>query len=283
MSSETIAFIGGGNMSRAIIRGLVESGFAASSILIAEPSEQQRELLRQAFPGAVVESDNKRVAGQAGAVVLAVKPQVLADVCRELAATVQASKPLIVSIAAGIRSGDIDDWLGGGLAVVRVMPNQPALLGKGVSGLHANPRCSPEDRNRARRILAAVGEVLDFDRESDIDAVTAVSGSGPAYFFLLIDMLAEAAEDFGLSVDSAGKLAVETARGAAALAAAADEPMDELIARVRSPGGTTAAALDSLESDGVRDIFARALTAARDRAVTLADTARKNQDKNTSR
>lgn len=278
MPAETIAFIGGGNMSRAIMRGLVDGGLAASSMFVAEPSGQQRERLRQEFPDAVVEADNRRIAGLAGAVLLAVKPQVLPEVCRELAPTVQASRPLIVSIAAGVRSSDIDDWLGGGLAIVRAMPNQPALLGKGVSGLYANHRASPEDLARARRILAAVGEVLDFDRESDIDAVTAISGSGPAYFYLLIDALVEAAERFGLDSDSAGRLAVATAEGAAALAAAADEPMDELIARVRSPGGTTAAALDSLESDGVRDIFARALTAARDRAVTLADIARKNQD-----
>ena len=279
MSAETIAFIGGGNMSRAIMRGLVDSGLATSSMFVAEPSGEQRERLHQEFPNAVVEADNRRIAGRAGTLLLAVKPQVLPAVCRELAATVQASKPLIVSIAAGVRSGDIDDWLGGGLAVVRVMPNQPALLGKGVSGLYANRRSGPGDRARARRILSAVGEVIDFDRESDIDAVTAISGSGPAYFFLLIDMLVDAAERFGLDSDSAGKLAAATAEGAAALAAAADEPMDELIARVRSPGGTTAAALDSLESDGVRDIFARALTAARDRAVTLADIARKNQDR----
>ena len=280
MPSETISFIGGGNMSLAIMRGLVDGGFAASSILVAEPSEQQRERLHRAFPDTVVEADNTRVAGRADTLLLAVKPQVLPEVCRELAATVQASKPLIVTIAAGVRSTDIDAWLGGGLAVVRVMPNQPALLGKGVSGLYANPRTSPGDRARARRILEAVGAVLDFDREADIDAVTAVSGSGPAYFFLLIDMLIEAAERFGLDGDSAARLAVATASGAAALAAAADEPMDKLIARVRSPGGTTAAALDSLESDGVRDIFARALTAARDRAVTLADIARENRDNN---
>jgi pyrroline-5-carboxylate reductase len=210
--------------------------------------------------------------------VLAVKPQVLPTVCRELASTVKESKPLIISIAAGVRSDDIDAWLGGGQSIVRVMPNQPALLRLGVSGLFANEQVSERERARATEIVAAIGHVVQVDNESDIDTVTAVSGSGPAYFFLLIELLRKAAVEFGLNQHAAKTLAIETATGAAALAAHSDESMDELIARVRSPGGTTAAALDSLEADQVRDIFARAIAAARNRAATLANDAHQRQD-----
>ena len=260
-------------MARAIVAGLVASGNDPSEILIAEPSAKQREALAAEFPGIGVSADNAAVADRAACLVLAVKPQVLPSVCRELAAAAQRSRPLIVSIAAGVRSGDIDAWLGGGLGIVRVMPNQPAVLCRGVSGLYANDRVGATDRDRARTIMAAVGKVIDVPHEADIDAVTAISGSGPAYFFLLIDMLEQAARRFGIGEEEARSLALETAVGAAALAAASDERMQALIARVRSPGGTTAAALDSLDADGVRDIFSRAIVAARDRAVDLADQA----------
>jgi pyrroline-5-carboxylate reductase len=198
---------------------------------------------------------------------------VLADVCRDLAASVQDKRPLILSIAAGIRSTDIEAWLGGNLAVIRVMPNQPAFLGLGVSALFANDNCGPADRELATTIMAAVGKTVQVDTENDIDSVTAISGSGPAYFYLLIDMLVQTAISMGLDATTARTLAVETAVGAAALAASSEDAMDDLIARVRSPGGTTAAALDSLEQQDVRAIFASALTAARDRATVLADEA----------
>lgn len=266
-----IAFIGGGNMAQAIAGGMVDSGFDTQQLAISEPDADTRISLAKAFPGALVADDNKRVAAAAETVVLAVKPQVMGDVCRELRETVQDSRPLIVSIAAGTRSDDIDGWLGGGLAVVRVMPNQPALVRRGVSALFANERTSAEQQARAREILSAVGSVVDVGSEAEIDAATAVSGSGPAYFFLLIDMLARTAETLGIQPDAARTLAVETARGAAELAAREDDSMDALIKRVRSPGGTTAAALDCLEDAKVRDIFARAITAARDRAIELAD------------
>ena len=271
--TDKIAFIGGGNMTRAIVAGLLDSGADAASLSISEPMEAARAQLGTDFPGIQIEADNATVAAAANCIVLSVKPQVLADVCRELKSTVQAGKPLVVSIAAGTRGADIDEWLGGGLAVVRVMPNQPALLRLGVSGLHANDQASDEDRRRAVSIMAAVGSVVEVDSEADIDAVTAVSGSGPAYFFLLIEQLAATAVDLGLEPDAAQTLAIETARGAAELAAHADTSMSELIARVRSPGGTTAAALDSLEGADVRGIFAAAITAARDRAMELADEA----------
>ena len=225
------------------------------------------------MPGVFVSDDNNEVAKKAGSIVLAVKPQVLAGVCSALSGTVTATRPLIISIAAGVRTADIDEWLGGGHAVVRIMPNQPAILRKGISGIYANDSTSDEQLDAAIKIMSAVGAVITVPTEADIDAVTAISGSGPAYFYLLIDMLAATGRQLGLDNAAATQLAIATAGGAAALAESSSEPMDELIERVRSPGGTTAAALDSLLHDGVRDIFAKALIAARDRAVELADQA----------
>jgi pyrroline-5-carboxylate reductase len=273
MIKDTVGFIGGGNMTRAIIGGLLDNGFEAQRLSIAEPMETQRQTLEQALPGVFVGSDNADVVARSQCVVLSVKPQVLPAVCKDLAGAVQQSRPLIISIAAGPRIDDIDDWLGGGNAVVRVMPNQPALLGKGISGLYGNPKTSADQLAVASEIMSAVGPVVTVPNEADIDAVTAVSGSGPAYFYLLIDMIAKTGVELGLDSDTSITLALNTAIGAATLAQQSGEPMETLISRVRSPGGTTAAALDELEARGVRDIFAAALTAARDRATKLADAA----------
>ncbi len=273
MKYQKVAFVGGGNMTRAIVAGMIAGDYAAGNILIAEPLAAQRDALSQDLPGVIVSADNNKTVSTAEIVLLAVKPQLLAGVCRQLADTIQATRPLIVSIAAGIHGADIDSWLGGDLAVVRVMPNQPALLRQGISGIFANEKTTQQQLVAARRIMSAVGAVIEVTTEADIDVVTAISGSGPAYFYLLIDMLAKTGKDLGLDADVAHALAIETAQGAVTLAASSDVAMDTLIARVRSPGGTTAAALESLESQGVRDIFNIALTAARDRARDLADAA----------
>lgn len=262
-------------MTLAIAGGLLASNYPADRLCIAEPSAQQQEKLASILPGVDISADNAAIAGNVDCLVLATKPQILANVCRELTDTVQQRKPLVISIAAGVRGADIDSWLGGNLSVVRVMPNQPALLRMGVSGLFANSAASDNDRALASSVMAAVGEVVWVESEEDIDAVTAVSGSGPAYFFLLIDMLAKTAIDMGLSADAGRNLAVQTALGAAAMASQTEDNMDELISRVRSPGGTTAAALDSLEERNVRDIFSAALASARQRANELADEAAK--------
>jgi len=275
MNESKIGFIGGGNMTFAIAGGMLGGGYAAANIAISEPSAEQRERLIGTLPGVMVNSDNAATAKHVDCIVLATKPQVLAGVCRDLAADIQNSKPLILSIAAGVRSSDIEDWLGGDLAVVRVMPNQPAFLGLGVSALFANDNCSDADRELAATVMQAVGKVVQVSAETDIDSVTAISGSGPAYFYLLIDMMVQTATAMGLDDATARTLAVETAVGAAALAANSDAAMSELIARVRSPGGTTAAALDSLEEQDVRAIFSAALTAAKERANQLADEAGK--------
>lgn len=267
---DKVAFIGGGNMTRAIVLGMLKNGIAASNILISEPDGDRRDALAAEMPGVTISAANEDTVAQAATVVLAVKPQVLPAVCQALARAAQQYRPLVISIAAGARIADIDAWLGGDLAVVRVMPNQPALLGLGVSGLVGNERTGEAELARAEAILGATGTVVRVASEAEIDAVTAVSGSGPAYFFLLIDMLATTGARLGLDPDAARILAVETARGAAAVAHGEKESMETLIARVRSPGGTTAAALDSLDASGVRDIFDRAVTAACDRAAELA-------------
>ncbi len=260
-------------MATAIIRGLLDDGMEEERILISEPGVEQQENLRAGFPGCHVTESNQLVASRSDTLVLAVKPQVLPDVCTQIATEVSARKPLIVSVAAGVRTRDIDDWLGGGHSIVRVMPNQPALLRQGISGIYANDATTAAARAIATDIIAAVGDVVEVERESDIDIVTAVSGSGPAYVYLLIKMMTDSGIAMGLEPETARQLSIKTAIGSASLADGSSDSMDELIARVRSPGGTTAAALDSLDNDDVHAMFRRALRAARDRAVELADKA----------
>ncbi|NOR67256.1 MAG: pyrroline-5-carboxylate reductase [Woeseiaceae bacterium] len=270
MSDYKVGFIGGGNMARALAGGLISSGYRPENILIAEPVAERRNVLSSELPGIFVCESNSDVATRSNCLILAVKPQLMHEVCRGLAGAVQARRPLIISVAAGTHSRDIDSWLGGELAVVRVMPNQPALLLKGASGLFANDVTSNEERDRASDIMSAVGSVVHVADEDNMDTVTAISGTGPAYFYLLIDMLIRSAETFGLDPQAAHKLVMDTAQGSASLAAVSGESMDAMIAHVRSPGGTTAAAFEIFDDKGVRDIFAAAFAAARDRAVQLA-------------
>lgn len=273
MINNKVGLIGGGNMARAIAGGLLRGGMHATDLFIAEPRPEQCDLLRQELYGAMVTEDNTAVASQAEVLLFAVKPQILKAVCVDLASVVRNSRPLIMSIAAGPRIDDIDRWLGGGNSVVRVMPNQPALIDQGISAMIANRRTGAGPRELAERIMSAVGQVVWVNTESDIDAVTAVSGTGPAYFYLLIDVMIDAGVRFGLDAATARTLAVETARGATSLAAAETESMASMIERVRSPGGTTTAAFEHLDAADVRGIFAKAIEAARDRAVELADAA----------
>ena len=270
-----VAFVGGGNMARALAGGMLSAGYEPRHILISEPRAEQREALARELPGADIREDNLSIVSEAECVLFAVKPQILADVCKPLATVVQKTRPLIISIAAGVRSGDIEDWLGGDLAVVRVMPNQPALLRLGISGLYANQRTSALQLRAASNIVATTGPVVPVPSEADLDTVTAVSGTGPAYFYLLVDMLVNVAVELGLDYDAAFSLVLETARGAGEMAEQSGESMASLIARVRSPGGTTAAAFDYLEDTDFRAIFKAAVIAARDRAVDLADQAHK--------
>ena len=270
MINNKVGLIGGGNMARAIAGGLLRGGMHATDLMIAEPLPAQCDVLREELYGAMVTEDNKRVAGAAEVLLFAVKPQILKPVCEELVAEVQESRPLIMSIAAGPMIDDIDAWLGGNLSVVRVMPNQPALIDQGISALYANERTSSEHRKLAEKIMTAVGHAVWLDAEAKIDAVTAVSGTGPSYFYLLIDVMIESAIRYGIDPETARSLAVETARGATALAAAETESMASLIERVRSPGGTTTAAFEYLDDKDARGIFATAIDKAEQRAAELA-------------
>ena len=268
-----VAYVGGGNMARALAGGMLAAGYEPSHLWISEPAVEQRARLVEELPGAVIVESNEEAVCSAECVLLAVKPQILADVCKPLAHLVQTSRPLVISIAAGVRARDIEHWLGGSLPVVRVMPNQPALLRLGISGLYANEQTSEHQLRAATNIISTTGPVVKVASEEDIDTVTAVSGTGPAYFYLLVDMLVKSAVELGLDYDDALALVLETARGAGEMAEKSGETMDSLIARVRSPGGTTAAAFDYLDGTDFRAIFTSAVVAARDRAIDLADRA----------
>ena len=274
MRNNNVGFIGGGNMTRAFIGGLIESGVPAYELFVSEPNESARDQLTQRYHGVMVMADNNDVAATAGTLVFAVKPQDMPTVCQNLRDAVQKSRPLIVTIAAGTQIGSIDNWLGGDLSIVRVMPNQPAIHRLGVSGVFANENTSIAERDRAEAVIGAISKVVHVPAESDLDTITAVSGSGPAYFYLLIDMLIDAAVELGIERDSAEVLAIETAKGAASIAESETESMQSLIERVTSPGGTTEAAFGVLDKEGVRDIFLKAITAARDRGAELG----KSQD-----
>lgn len=264
-----IAFIGGGNMARSLIGGLIAKGQAPSSLRVAEPLVAQREALARDL-GIIVESDNLRAVAGAEVVVLAVKPQNMADVCRNLARADAANPPLYISIAAGIRSSNFAHWLGPDAALVRAMPNTPALIGAGACGLYANAAVTPSQRTLAERILGAAGETAWIDQESLMDAVTAVSGSGPAYFFLLMESMIDAGIEQGLDPDTARKLVLQTALGAARMAHEGSEPPHTLRQRVTSPNGTTQAALEVFESEQLRGIVSKAIARATQRGHELA-------------
>ena len=268
-AASRIAFVGGGNMARSLIGGLVRAGTPGSRIGVAEPNADLRAALARDF--AVAVHDNAAAAARdADAVVLAVKPQVMKTVCASLHAVAQERKPLIVSIAAGIRIGQIDAWLGGGLAIVRSMPNTPALIGAGASGLVANARAGAEQRRLAQGILDAAGLAVWIEDEAQMDTVTALSGSGPAYFFLLVEALEDAAVAQGLPRETARALATQTCLGAGRMLREDGEAPSVLRQRVTSPNGTTQAAVESFEANDLRAIVAHAVAAATRRGEELS-------------
>ena len=269
MSTDTLAFIGGGQMARALIGGLVAGGHDARSIRVADPVAAQRESIARDFPGVAAVADNAAAAAGASAWVLAVKPQQMREACAGLTDLAARQRPLVISVAAGIRLAELSTWLGEGVPVVRSMPNRPALLRAGITALVAGPGVGAAERRRADDLLAAAGACEWIDDESLMDAVTAVSGSGPAYLFLLVEMLEAAARAEGLPA-TARRLAVETIHGAARMVRELGEEPALLREQVTSKGGTTAAALAVLEAEGVRETFARAVRAARLRSEELA-------------
>ena len=270
MQQSKIGFIGGGNMATSLIGGLISDGFPAQMIWVSDPSEQRREELAAHY-GVHTGTDNGELVNGVEVLVLAAKPQQIHTICEEIAESVRGRRPLIVSIAAGVRVADLDRWLGGDNAVVRTMPNTPAMVQSGATALYANARVSEAQRELAENILRAVGLTVWLDEESMMDAVTAVSGSGPAYFFLLIEMLEQAGTNLGLEADTARLLALQTAFGAAKMALESEHDAASLRAQVTSPGGTTERAIDTLEAGQIRQLFSQAVGAARQRAHELAE------------
>jgi len=267
MKEATIGFIGGGNMAQALIGGLLRGGRAPSSIVVVEPAPAQRERLAQAFGVAAQAAADARLSA-AGTVVWAVKPQFFAAAAAPSAAFVGGA--LQLSVMAGIRS-DALVRASGSERVVRAMPNTPALIGRGIAGLYARDAVTAAERAEAEALFAPTGAVLWVALESDLDAVTALSGSGPAYVFYFVEAMMQAAAEMGLTPDQGRQLALATFDGAAALAAASSEPPEALRAQVTSKGGTTHAAISALEDSGVKAAFVKSLHAARLRARELGD------------
>jgi pyrroline-5-carboxylate reductase len=263
-----ITFIGGGNMATALIGGLVAKGFQPASIRVVELLPEARKRLADAFGVNCFEAP-AAAAPFGDVVVLAVKPQQLREVAQTLAPGLRGE--LVLSIAAGIRLADLARWLGGYARLARCMPNTPALIGAGVTGLYARPEAGAEGRAQAQAILEAVGEVIWVDDEQLLDPVTAVSASGPAYVFYFIEALERAGVELGLDAAGARRLAIQTFRGAAELAARSPEAPGTLRERVTSKGGTTERALATMQADRVADAIVRAVCAASERARELGD------------
>ena len=267
----SIAFIGGGNMATALIGGLVRAGRAPTSILAIDPGEAQRAKLQAEFGVQVRPAADATLAGT-GLVVWAVKPQLFAEAAAPCAPHLAGA--LHLSVMAGIRSDAIARAMGlapDAARIVRSMPNTPALIGRGIAGLYATPAVRADQRALVEQVLSPTGQTLWVDAEADLDAVTALSGSGPAYVFYVIEAMVAAGVALGLPADQAKRLALATLDGATALAAQSDEPPDVLRERVTSKGGTTHAALQSLQADGVAPAFVKAIEAAARRARELGD------------
>jgi len=270
MSSQTIAFIGSGNMALSLVGGLIADGYNPTHIVASDPDQEKLSEVTATL-GIRAATDNISALLAADVVVLAVKPQVLESVCLEMADAAQKHQPLIVSIAAGVRESHIQNWLGGQLPIVRTMPNTPAMLQAGATVLYANQQTSTEQRDLAESILRAVGLTCWVTDEGQMDAATALSGSGPAYFFLVMEAMEEAGIELGLPADTVHLLTLQTALGAARMAMESTNSPANLRQRVTSPGGTTERALSIFEKHNIKSTFKAALTGARDRSIELSE------------
>lgn len=262
-----VTFIGGGNMASALIGGMRRQGHAAADVQVVEPVAEARRRLSSEF-GVIVAATPAELPPLGDLVVMAVKPQQMREAA--MAVSPHIGRAAVLTIAAGIRLADLRRWLGGAGALARCMPNTPALIGAGITGVYAAQEVSTQQRTAVESILSAGGKVVWVDSEDQLDPVTAVSGSGPAYVFYFIEALEEAGVALGLSADVARELAIETFRGAAELAARSDEPPATLRARVTSKGGTTERALASFDADQIKSAIARGVRAANARAAELA-------------
>lgn len=264
----TISFIGAGNMARAIIGGLLKNGYPADHIWAAAPNAEKLADLKA--QGLKTTADSREAVAASDIVILGVKPQVMKQVCTELSQTLSNRTPLLISLAAGVTIASMARWIGTPIPTVRCMPNTPSLVQTGASGLFANDLVSQLQRQQTEQILGAVGITVWVAQESEIDAVTAVSGSGPAYYFLMMEAMIDAGEALGLSRETAKALALQTAAGAARMVQETGEEPAELRRRVTSPKGTTEQAILSFQADGLDTVVLRALTACRNRAIELA-------------
>lgn len=265
-----VAFIGAGNMGGAILRGLIKQGYPAASLMATGRDLESLDLLAKET-GVTITRDNQQAVAWADMLVLGVKPQVMQEVCLSLAELAQEKKPLILSIAAGLTSDLLLEWLGGNLPLVRSMPNTPSLLGAGVAGLYATARVNQQHRTWVEQITQAVGQAYWVEEEQQLDAVTAISGSGPAYYFLFTEALAAAGEKLGLSSELALELAKATAAGAGKMLVESQDLPAELRRKVTSPGGTTEQALKTFIEQGLPELVENAAQAAASRAAELAE------------
>jgi pyrroline-5-carboxylate reductase len=269
MKTKNIGFIGGGNMASSLIRGLCASGHSPSQIWVSDVNPDSLQTLSTAH-NVNISVSNDALVNEVDVVVLAVKPQILRAVVTELAETVQDKKVLVVSIAAGISQASLSQWIGQNVAIVRCMPNTPALVLTGVTALHANQNVDELQRDLAENILRAVGVSFWTENETELDAITAVSGSGPAYYFLLMEAMERAAIDMGLSKEIARLLIQQTALGSAKIALESSESPEQLRQRVTSPGGTTQRAIETFEQGDFSALVSKALHAARERSIEMS-------------
>jgi len=269
MNIQKIGFIGGGNMASSLISGLIASGHSAQHIWVSDVNPDTLKALSENL-NVNTSVNNDEIISAVDVVVLAVKPQVLSSVAKSVAGLIQQKKSLVVSIAAGIGQNSLSQWLGTETPIVRCMPNTPALVLTGATALHANTQVTPEQHDLAENIMRSVGIALWVKDESELDAVTAVSGSGPAYYFLLMEAMEKAALELGLNEVTARLLVQQTALGAAKIALESSESPEELRKRVTSPGGTTQTAIETFEQGGFSELVLKALHAARDRSIEMS-------------
>lgn len=268
MIPNQITFIGGGNMARSLISGLLANGVSPQQIRVVDPNDEQRQQIAH-MNVATYANQSEAVAGS-DVIVLAVKPQVMSQVAQDLTDFTQRTKPLIVSIAAGIRCDDLGRWLGGNVAIVRTMPNTPAMVQSGATGLFANTQVTAAQKGQAESIMRAVGITLWVNEETQLDAVTALSGSGPAYFFLMMEAMMAAGEKLGLDTKTSRLLTVQTAFGAAKMAIESKVDPATLRAQVTSPNGTTERAINTFAQNNFETTVMNAMQAAQTRATELA-------------
>jgi pyrroline-5-carboxylate reductase len=268
MNTTNIGFIGGGNMANSLINGLIASGHSPQKIWVSDLDESKLQTLATNLKINTT-TDNNTVINECEVVVLAVKPQAIRAVAKSISSAILQNDVLIVSIAAGVSQNSLGNWLGD-TAIVRCMPNTPAMVLTGATALHANNKVNDKQKDLAENILRSVGIAIWVETETELDAVTAVSGSGPAYFFLLMEAMEKMAIEFGLNEHTASLLVQQTALGAAKIALESPDSPGQLRAKVSSPGGTTQRAIETFQQGGFNELVAKALTAARDRSIEMS-------------